>query len=226
MDQRHFSRTLLALTEICGIRFTEEQALMCYEHVSLMLEWNLRCNLTRITAPEEIIEKHLLDSLIPARWLPQEGSAMDIGSGPGFPGIPMKILHPKLDMLLLESHRKKVSFLKVVISKLPLQDLQALQGRWEDLADTRHPLLMQPLRLAMMRAVKPEPGHIHDAASRLLAPGGVFVWWAGPGADLNRLDRMCEGTEKGEMIFDGRTTYSLPSASQPRYLFIWRKRDH
>jgi 16S rRNA (guanine527-N7)-methyltransferase len=225
MEQREFLKTILALARDCHILFSEEQALICYEHISLMLEWNRRYNLTRITDFAEIIEKHILDSLIPSRWLPNSGAAIDIGSGPGFPGIPLKIVHPKLDMVLLESHRKKVSFLKVVLSQLPLQNLQALQGRWEDLLHTDHPLLKKPFTLATMRAIRLEPEHLYVAASKVLQPNGLFAWWAGPSADLGWQEKHRDDYEKAGIVFQRSYSYSLPSASQTRFLFIWKKEE-
>jgi 16S rRNA (guanine527-N7)-methyltransferase len=224
MDQKDFLRTLLALAEKYDVPFSEEQALRCHEHVSLMLEWNRGCNLTRITDYGEIIEKHILDSLIPARWLPQAGPAIDIGSGAGFPGIPLKILHPELDMLLLESHRKKASFLKVVLSRLMLPKVLVLHERWEDLARSGSPFLKNPPLLATMRAVRLNPEHL-SAASKILGPDGVFAWWTGLGADFKRYEDHDGRLEKAGMILEGRHSYSLPSTSQPRYLFIWRKRN-
>jgi 16S rRNA (guanine527-N7)-methyltransferase len=225
MERKDFIKTLLALTGENGISFSEEQAEACFEHISLMLDWNQRCNLTRITDHREIIEKHLLDSLIPARWLPQAGPAMDIGTGPGFPGIPLKILHPELNMLLLESNRKKASFLKVLLSRLPLEKVQVLESRWEDLVRTGHPLLEHQLKLATMRAVKLEPAHLSRFAAKLLQPGGVFAWWAGPGADLKWQEAHRETLAAAGMIFEERHDYTLPTLSQQRYLFLWRKED-
>jgi 16S rRNA (guanine527-N7)-methyltransferase len=224
MEKRDFLRTLLALTDECGIPFCEEQALMCHQHIALMLEWNHHYNLTRIMDFGQIMEKHLLDSLIPARWLPRAGPAIDIGSGPGFPGIPLKILHPQLEMLLLESHRKKASFLKVALARLPLHNISALHGRWEKLTKTDHPLLKNPFKLAIMRAVRLEPEHLAIAASEILGREGVFAWWAGPSSDLTRCDQHGGLLEDSEMTFDGRYSYALPSASRPRYLYIWRKK--
>ena len=222
MEKKDFLRTLLAQTADCGIPFSEEQALRCHEHISLMLVWNRSHNLTRITDLEEIIEKHILDSLIPARWLPQAGPAIDIGTGPGFPGIPLKILHPKLEMLLLESHRKKVSFLKIVLSQLPLQNISALQARWEELAQRGHPLLKHPFKLAIMRAVRLKPEHLAIAASEILGQDGIFAWWAGPSADLKWHDQHGDQFKNVGITFEGRYSYALPSATQPRYLFVWR----
>ena len=222
MANGDFLKTLLVLADDYGIQFSEEQARLCRRHISLMLEWNRHCNLTRITDFGEIITKHLLDSLIPAKWLPQAGPAIDIGSGAGFPGIPLKILYPGLDMLLLESHRKKVSFLKTVLSQLPLQGISALHGRWEALAAADQPLPKNRFKLATMRAVRLQPEHLAVAAKEILARNGMFAWWAGPSADLRWCDEHRGLFENPGMGFEGRHCYTLPSASHPRYLFIWR----
>lgn len=81
-----FLETLVTVMANYDIPLSEEQANACHEHVSLMLAWNRTCNLTRITDLREIIESHLLDSLLPARWLPQAGPALDLGTGPRIPG--------------------------------------------------------------------------------------------------------------------------------------------
>jgi 16S rRNA (guanine527-N7)-methyltransferase len=224
MEKGDFPTTLLKLANEHGIPLSHEQSLLCHRHVLVMLEWNLRCNLTRITDLREIIEKHLLDSLIPARWLPRAGRAIDIGTGPGFPGIPLKILHPELEMLLLESHRKKSSFLKIALSRLSLPGISVMQGRWEEFAQTDKPLLKRPFALAIMRAVKLEPQHLAAASSMVLGPDGVFAWWAGPSADPRWCDEHRGIFETTGMSFEGRRSYLLPTTSQPRYLFIWRKR--
>lgn len=219
-----FLETLLTVTATYDIPLSEEQANACHEHVSLMLAWNRTCNLTRITDLREIIESHLLDSLLPARWLPQAGPALDLGTGPGFPGIPLAILYPGLEMHLLESHRRKVSFLKVVLARLALPNLKVVEGRWEDLVRSSRLFLQKPLRLVTMRAVKLEPAHLTRFAPELLQEDGVFAYWAGPGTDLPGQEDLNEKLAATGMVFDGRHSYSLPSIPQPRHLFRWRKR--
>ena len=76
---------LLALCRAEGIELSADQARLCQRHIRLMLLWNRRSNLTRITQPEAILVKHLLDSLLPARWLSRKGRAIDVGTGAGFP---------------------------------------------------------------------------------------------------------------------------------------------
>jgi 16S rRNA (guanine527-N7)-methyltransferase len=221
LDEKRFLETILGLTAECGIPFSAEQALRCCEHVQLMLQWNRSVNLTRIIDLREIIIQHLLDSLIPACTLPDEGTALDIGSGAGFPGIPMKILHPGINMTLLEAHRKKVSFLKAVIAKRETGGITALQGRWEELVRSGHSLPQGHFTVLTMRALRLEPDHLAILASRLLEPGGVFAWWAGPQAaddpEINLLAR-----EAG-FIYQEPLLYNLPGKFKPRRLLMWRK---
>lgn len=221
-----FLDTLLALTEEYDIPLTSNQGRACCEHIALMLAWNRRCNLTRITDQREILEKHLLDSLLPARWLPRTGPAVDVGTGPGFPGIPLSILHPELEMLLLESNRKKSSFLKVLLAQLALPKVRVVEGRWEELMRKDQPLAKNHFELVTMRAVKLEPAHLRHLASGLLRPGGVFAYWAGPGTDLTWQKDLSERLTAAGVSFEGRHGYSLPSIPQPRYLFLWRKPKH
>jgi len=104
-------------------------------HAAELIKWNKKVNLTAITDPFEVVVKHYLDSIYPAHLVPSNASMLDIGSGGGFPGIPLKILIPSLSVTLIDATRKKVSFLKHVIRTLELQNINARHIRGEDLAD-------------------------------------------------------------------------------------------
>lgn len=224
MNREEFIRTLLVLTQNEGIPFLREEAELCFMHIELMLEWNRRHNLTRITDLGEILVSHLLDSLIPARWLPRHGLALDIGTGAGFPGIPLRILSPELDMVLLEANRKKTSFLRVVLSHLRLQNAWALQGRWEEFERIGAPHAAKRFDLVTMRAVRLESAQLTYFGSKILREGGIFAWWAGPGAGEAR-QHLTEGSKDRELSFEGEHTYNLPSIGSPRRLLIWKKRS-
>lgn len=221
MTPEVFERELLRLGETAGLQLSEEQAELCCQHIALMLEWNRRVNLTRITDPYEICVKHLLDSLLPAQWLPREGQALDVGTGPGFPGVPLKILCPDLTTVLLEANHKKVAFLKMLLSRLRLKGLHALQGKWETFPEKPDPLCRKQYTLITMRAVKLQPEHLTELASRILAPGGVFAWWAGPGENLPTV--AVSSLRDASMVFHANFSYALPGASRPRQLFLWKK---
>lgn len=124
------------------------------QYLTLILTWNQRVNLTRITDPDEIIIKHFLDSLSVYPALPQSSGAIsliDVGSGGGFPGIPLKIALPDLQLTLLESTGKKTDFLAHVVTELELPQTEVLTRRAEDAA--RLPKYRQRYDVATARAV-------------------------------------------------------------------------
>lgn len=222
MKAEEFIPTFSVLAKEQGVSLSEEQACLCYEFSVLLLEWNQRVNLTRITDPREMMVKHFLDSLIPACRLPSEGLAADVGTGAGFPGIPLKIFYPRLRMVLLETHRKKVSFLKVVLSRLRLENIWALQGRWETFEKTDHPLVKESYDLVVMRALELQKEHLSDFASKILRPGGIFAWWAGPRVNWREKSASFSDQKKG-IVFDRCFNYELPLNEGDRQLLLWKR---
>lgn len=102
-------------------------------HAQELMVWNRKMNLTAIRSPLNVAVKHYLDSLLPAAFINPGTSLLDVGSGAGFPGIPLKIIHPALSVTLIDASRKKVAFMNHVIRKLGLQDIRAHQVRIENL---------------------------------------------------------------------------------------------
>lgn len=105
---------------------------MFERYLQLLLKWNKTYNLTSITDPKEIQIKHFEDSLAPLPFLANGARLLDIGTGAGFPGIPLKISKPNLDVVLLDSQRKKISFCEAVIRELKLTGIKAVHGRSDD----------------------------------------------------------------------------------------------
>lgn len=97
-----------------------------------LLKWNQKINLTAIQTEKGIVLKHFLDSLSVFPYLPKSCSILDIGSGAGFPGIPLKIIQPALEMTLIDSIRKKVDFQRHIIRALGLKGIEAIHGRVQD----------------------------------------------------------------------------------------------
>lgn len=106
-------------------------------HAEELLLWTRRTNLTAITDPAEIAIKHFLDSIIPAKYVQPDRHLLDVGSGGGFPGIPLKVIVPSLSVTLIDSVRKKVSFLNHVIRRLKLQQITAVNIRLENFKPER-----------------------------------------------------------------------------------------
>ena len=122
--------------EELGIQLTEKQKKQFYRYFELLVEWNKVMNLTGITEYNEVNEKHFIDSLAVKRVLEPEKieSLIDIGTGAGFPGIPLKIAYPHLKIVLLDSLQKRIKFLNTVIEELELEEIKTLHGRAEDYA--------------------------------------------------------------------------------------------
>ncbi len=111
----------------------DEKAIEAFElYLKELVKWNQKINLTAIRSEKGIVLKHFLDSLSISPHLPKPSSVLDIGSGPGFPGIPLKIIQPELAITLIDSVRKKVDFQRHIIRMLRLKGIEAIHGRVQD----------------------------------------------------------------------------------------------
>jgi len=111
----------------------DEKALKAFDiYLKELLKWNQKINLTAIRSEKGIVLKHFLDSLSVKPYLPEDSSVLDIGSGAGLPGIPLKIVRPALQMTLMDSVRKKVDFQRHIIRMLGLRGTEAIHGRAQD----------------------------------------------------------------------------------------------
>lgn len=117
-----------------GIKPTEEQLSQLDKFYHLMLEWNEKINLTRITAEKEVYLKHFYDSLTLNKVidLKNVNTLCDVGTGAGFPGVVLKIVFPNLRITLIDSLLKRVNYLNEIIKELKLQDIEAIHSRGED----------------------------------------------------------------------------------------------
>lgn len=108
------------------------------KYMDLLLEWNEKINLTAITDKDEIILKHFIDSLTIEKYIKDNDKVIDLGTGAGFPGIPLKIKNESIDITLVDSLNKRVNFLNEVIKELNLKNITAIHSRIEDLAHDKN----------------------------------------------------------------------------------------
>lgn len=140
MEGKVRDRTALLIQklELLDITITEKQTEQFLQFYEMMINTNQVMNLTSITEPVEVMDKHFLDSLAVKRIYDLNGtvSVIDVGTGAGFPGIPLKIVFPDIHIVLLDSLNKRVKFLRDVVEALGLENIECIHGRSEDIART------------------------------------------------------------------------------------------
>ena len=169
-------------------------------HAELLARWNARVNLTAVTEPDEVAEKHFLDSLALLPHVAQEPSLMDIGSGAGFPGLVVASALPTLRVTLVEPSRKRVTFLREAVRTLGLGAVTILPSKLEDIGEH------EPPHAVVSRATFPVSDWLM-LASRVVRPGGLVI--AMEGSERHSLPR-------------GATRQEYVLGATPRALILWR----
>ena len=132
MNIEDFSLELSEKTKKIGIELNKSQINKLYEYMNLLLDWNEKINLTAITEPNEVILKHFVDSLSIQKYIDKNSKMIDVGTGAGFPGIPISIVNNNVEIILLDSLNKRINFLNEVINKLDLDNVKTIHSRVED----------------------------------------------------------------------------------------------
>lgn len=157
----------------------EQQVLQIQQYTRLLLTWNEKVNLTAIREPLEILYRHFCESMYGARFLPVENCRLaDVGSGAGFPGIPLKIVRPDLQVFLVESNLKKATFLAEVLRDLRLTDIRVLVSRFEELGEE-----VAPLDFVCSRALGDFAQFLGWAGSPQVGARNALLWLGGRDVD-------------------------------------------
>jgi 16S rRNA (guanine527-N7)-methyltransferase len=163
-----------ALSEF-NVSVSPDQVACIQSFIRLLRQWNEKLNLTAIRDPLEILHRHFCESMFAATAIPMSsGRLADIGSGPGFPGLPLKIIQPELDVFLVESNIKKGTFIAEVIRELGLNGARVLISRYEELGEE-----VAPLDYVCSRALGEFESFLNWAGSDRVAAGKVVLWVGG-----------------------------------------------
>ena len=219
MKLEEFSKIFKESIQKINLKIDEIKINKFYKYMKLLIEWNEKINLTAINDPKEIIIKHFIDSLTVSKEIENSSTIIDVGTGAGFPGIPLKIFDSSLNITLLDSLNKRTIFLKEVIKELDLNNIEVIHGRAEDYAH------------------KKNYRECYDyAISRAVAPLNILCEYLIPYVRVNGKMIAMKGSNATEEILSSETALTklnanisksnkviLPNESGERYILIIEK---
>jgi len=203
-----------------GVKLTEQQLNQFLQYRQELLDWNTRINLTAISDPDEVLLKHFLDSLsLLLVYDAHHARLLDIGAGAGFPGLPLKIVRPHWQVVLLEATGKKVRFLQHMIEALQLKDVEAVHGRAEELAHKAR--YRASFDVVTARAVASLSTLLEYAAPFCRIGGQIILPKKGELAE-----ELAQGKRAAKQVgtgFKADIPVSLPGLEDGRRLLVWEQ---
>jgi 16S rRNA (guanine527-N7)-methyltransferase len=200
-----------------GVELTDKALARFSTYLEELLFWSPKSDLISQTDPAAIIRKHFLDSIAVITYLPKDAFILDLGSGAGFPGIPLAIMLPQTSITLIEVRRKRVSFLKHVARSIGVKNLAIHEGRVEELA--RDPHLQEAFDIVITRATWNIPTLLEFARPFLRERGRILAM-RGP---RNNDDSPLRDIANEKFPYIGHHSYTLPFGSEQRNLFVFGK---
>lgn len=201
------------------IKLNDKQLMQFYKYMNLLIEWNKKINLTSIIEPEEIIIKHFVDSVIISKYIEKGLKVIDVGTGAGFPGIPLKIVRDDIEIVLLDSLNKRVNFLNEVIKDIKLEKIQTIHARVEEFAKNKK--YRENFDAVISRAVA-NMSTLSEYMLPLTKVGGKMLSMKGPD-----FEKEIENSKKAISILGGEIEkideYQLPKTEMKRSIIIVEK---
>lgn len=219
MDKKEFFCEIERNIEELGITLNEKQKEDFYIYMNLLISWNEKINLTAITEPKDVIIKHFIDSLTIFKALEPGKTIIDVGTGAGFPGIPIKIYDEMAKVTLLDSLNKRIIYLNDVIQKLEIKNIESIHGRVEEIANKKE--YRQKYDVATSRAVA-ALNILVEYLLPLVKVGGKCICMKGP-----EIQDELKNSENAIKILGGKLeqviNFKLPNTDFERNLIIIKK---
>ncbi len=220
MDLEEWQETLFKGATAMGLAISAFQARQFFLHMCEMRHWNLSINLTAITEPEEIASRHFLDAIVAADRIPDQSRLLDVGSGAGFPGLPLKVMRPRSQVTLIDSARKRINFLRHAVRQLELDQVIVHHGRIEAFAagegaDLHFDFIVSRAftgAAELARGVMP-----------LLRRGTTLLVWKGPDIQGELHDLRQVSDARGAALSLEIFPYKLPQMNAGRHLIAIKR---
>lgn len=202
------------------MELSEKQMSQFDLYFELLLEWNSFMNLTAITELQEVIDKHFVDSIALGKYVSlNKKSILDLGTGAGFPGIPIKIMYPDAKIVLMDSLNKRIKFLNAVIEKLQLTEINAVHGRAEDMAHSI--IYREQFDICTSRAVA-NLSTLSEYCVPFVKTNGYFVSYKTEHAN-DEIDEAKKAVKVLGGMIEKIEEYQLPDTDMGRTLVFIRK---
>ena len=219
MDFNSFKEEMNINLMALKLKFDDNQIRNFYDFMNLLIEKNKVMNLTGITEPKEVILKHFIDSLTILKYINKNDNVIDVGTGAGFPGIPLKLAENSLEITLLDSLNKRINFLNEVIEKINLNKVKTIHGRAEDFGQNFE--YREKYDVAVSRAVAPL-NILLEYMLPFVKVGGICICMKG-----SNCDEEIENAKKTIKILGGKIEkiekFNLPKSDNNRTIFIIKK---
>lgn len=219
MSELGIEKILIEGARELGVEINDREKELFFEYLGIIKFWNEKFNLTNIECEKDIVIKHFLDSLSICTFIDESSRLLDIGSGAGFPGIPLKIVKPGIQITLMDSVLKKCNFLKEVDRKLRLDGVSVLRSRAENIQEDNR----NSFDYVVARAVH-GIGKILELGHPYLINGGAMIFMRGR-RGANEWEEFLKGN-KANIISYERKSFFIPFSNEKRFIVAARFRDY
>lgn len=219
MEKNEFSNKLISYANRINVDITGLQAEQFYTYMKLLQDWNEKINLTAITEPNEVITKHFIDSITINKYIKENFKVIDVGTGAGFPGIPLSIIREDVSVTLMDSLNKRIKFLDEVVKELNLKNVDTIHSRAEELGHNKE--YRERFDIATSRAVAPL-NILLEYLMPFVKVGGYCICMKG-----SNIDEEIKDAKKALQVLSGEIinidSFELPETDYGRNIIVIKK---